>query len=91
MMKMKYTKSATNEYFHLRLRLEKKLIVIKHFACVKEIVRNNTLRFACVKTIFVGKLVYSIVLHYNEKFASLMIGNVISQSFEQLANRSHFR
>ena len=36
MMKLKYTKSSTNEHFYLRLRLEKK-------------VRHNTLRFACVK------------------------------------------
>ena len=33
MIKLKYTKSATNEHFYLRLRLEK-------------ILRNNTLRFA---------------------------------------------
>ena len=37
-MKLKYTKSATNEHFYLRLRLEKKRVrnSILHFACVNK-------------------------------------------------------
>ena len=37
-MKLKYTKRATNEHFYLRLRLEKKRVrnSILHFACVNK-------------------------------------------------------
>ena len=34
MMKLKYIKSASNEHFYFRLRLEKKLLVTLRFACV---------------------------------------------------------